>query len=242
MIMKVRYSFALIAILLMLMPTFVCAQRRIIRSRSRVRQVQVQRGAAVHVHAPQALAVQRAQHHAKAAVVVQKANVCQSAACAPAVVHHSATAAVAYPQAYPQVQYFVGAPIRLEAAVQKVIATAQRDHITEEERINAAVRRALEQQSKQSQPEPERLPPPIGAAATVSPHSVLAARCAGCHTGARARGGFRVDQPISATHFSRAAEMLRTRQGPGEMAQTLRDVTTAEAGQIFAALLDLNVR
>lgn len=196
-------------------------------ARANVRAAQANAAAAAVHH--QAQAVQHVQKVVVQRAVVQKATACTSAACAPAVVHHQAAAVVAAPAIVypPAVQYFVGAPVRLEAAAARYA-----------DALELAEFRSW-RRSQAGPPTDNRLPPPPGVQAATA--GLLAAKCARCHAGADPAGRLVLDgsKRVALRDFERAASMLASRSGPGEMAATLQQLTEAEAGQLLAELLQL---
>ena len=141
------------------------------------------------------------------------------------VVQHHAAAVVAVPQ----VSYFVGAPVRLEALVQQALRA---DPQYEEFR-----------RWKLQGPQAQREPHPAREAIKVEPtYPQLQAKCARCHSGDQPKGGVTLDgtRPVPAEVALTSLRMLRDRKGPEEMASVLAGLKDADLPALMQELLEVS--
>lgn len=133
------------------------------------------------------------------------------------VVQHHAAAVVAVPQ----VSYFVGAPVRLEALVQQALRADPQYEEFRQWKLRAPQREAIK----------------------VEPtYPMLAAKCARCHSGDQPKGGVTLDgtRPVPAEVALTSLRMLRDRKGPEEMASVLAGLKDADLPALMQELLEVS--
>lgn len=129
-------------------------------------------------------------------------------------------AAVVQPVIYPQVSYFVGQPIRVEAIVQKAL---REDPQWEQF-----------QQFKQWQALRHAEPP---APALVS--SLIATKCGSCHSGAKPAKGLVLDGETAVTCEQKVDAMKAVRDGVMPPPSKAAALSPEEKGDVLSELLDL---
>jgi hypothetical protein len=125
--------------------------------------------------------------------------------------------------AYPQVNYFVGAPVRVESLVQKALR---------DDPSYAEFQRFRQWQSLQHGSTPlER------STADVPASGLIAAKCATCHSGATPKGGLLLGggAPLDAETTLKAMRMIQDGKMPPK-----GGLTPDEAGGLFGELLELS--
>lgn len=133
------------------------------------------------------------------------------------VVQHHAAAVVAVPQ----VSYFVGAPVRLEALVQQALRADPQYEEFQKWKLRAPQREAIK----------------------VEPtYPLLQAKCARCHSGDQPKGGVTLDgtRPVPAEFALTSLRMLRDRKGPDEMASVLAGLKDADLPALMQELLEVS--
>lgn len=133
-----------------------------------------------------------------------------------------AQAIVAQPLVYPSINYFVGAPVRVEALVTKALEADPQYAEFQKFRQWQALTQA------------QRIAEPERAIATV-----LKAKCATCHGGATPKKGLLFDgsAPLTAEQAIQAMRMVQAgKMPPPEKAK----LSAEEAGDVFSELLDLS--
>lgn len=132
------------------------------------------------------------------------------------VVHQQAAAIVSVPQ----VSYFVGAPIRVEALVQQA--------------LRADPEYQAFQRWKLQGPEAQR------ESLKVETYPLLAAKCAKCHSGDQPKGGVTLDgsKPVPADVALTSLRMLRDRKGPEQMEAVLAGLKDADLPGLMQELLE----
>lgn len=136
---------------------------------------------------------------------------------------------VAAPIVYPQVNYFVGAPIRVEAIVQRSLQ--ENPEYAEFQRF-----RAWKQELERKPTVGEPLNKPIETIPQTIPTSLLVARCSQCHSGDNPKGGLLLDGTAELTcdQALRAMKMVQAGKMPPK-----NKLTPEDAGGVFQDLLDL---
>jgi hypothetical protein len=135
--------------------------------------------------------------------------------------------------AYPQVSYFVGAPIRVEALVQQALRTdpdyeafqkfRQWQSMTDASRVATAPPAGQgTQESSDTSPEPAPL---------------LAQSCSKCHSGATPKAGLIIDghTPLTAEQALHAMRRIQAGEMPPKVL-----LSPEEAGAAFSELLELS--
>lgn len=143
---------------------------------------------------------------------------------------------VAAPVIYPQVNYFVGAPIRVEAIVQRSLQ--ENPEYAEFQRFRAW-KQALERKPTVGEPLntptetiPQTIPQTI-------PTSLLTTKCGTCHGGDAPKKGLLLDgtAKLNCEQVLKAMKAIQSGAMPPK-----NKLTPEEAGDVFHELLDLSER
>lgn len=137
---------------------------------------------------------------------------------------------VVAPLVYPQVNYFVGAPIRVEAIVQQALRADP--GYAEYQKFKAWQAGQSQQQAKPEAPMPSLPVEPQPA----TQFAMLTAKCSQCHSGDSPKKGLLLDGTAKLTCEQMAKAMKAIQSGTMPPKAKL---TPEESGYIFQDLLDL---
>lgn len=139
---------------------------------------------------------------------------------------------LAAPIIYPQVNYFVGAPIRVEAIVQKSLQ--ENPEYAEFQRF-----RAWKQELERKPTVGEPLNKPTENIPQIIPTSLLTIKCGTCHGGDAPKKGLLLDgtAKLNCEQVLKAMKAIQSGAMPPK-----NKLTPEEAGNVFHELLDLSER
>ena len=135
------------------------------------------------------------------------------------------------------VNYFVGAPVRVEALVQRALAADPEYRAYRQFKVWQAAQAATQRAASVDRPTPaaavrDLAAEPLDPAVFARP--LIRANCIRCHAGEKPKGGFDLSGPLSAKQIVEAQRKVYSREMPPAKAGVL---STAEQSAILRELL-----